>query len=109
MLRLWSQRKGTRVAPRQLMLQGKPMSFHDKHHRVICLNYFAPKSLAQQFTISLYRCLLILHAAPLAEEPKLLEEVASIGKDVAEGAAKIVAAEGQEHTVRDIQEAPKEA
>lgn len=38
-----------------------------------------------------------------------MEEVASIGKDAAEEAAKIAAAEGQEHTAGDIQEAPKEA
>lgn len=50
-----------------------------------------------------------LLAVPLAEEPELLEEVASIGKDAAEEAAKIAAAEGQEHTAGDIQEAPKEA
>jgi hypothetical protein len=51
----------------------------------------------------------LLFAVPLAEEPELLEEVASIGKDAAEEAAKIAAAEGQEHTAGDTQEAPKEA
>ena len=38
-----------------------------------------------------------LLAAPLIEEPDLLEEVASIGKDAAEEASKINAMEGQEH------------
>ena len=50
-----------------------------------------------------------LLAVPLAEEPELLQEVASIGKDAAKEAAKIAAAERQEHTVGEIQEAPKEA
>ena len=38
-----------------------------------------------------------------------MEEVASIGKDATEEAAKISTAEGQEHTAGDVQEAPKEA
>jgi hypothetical protein len=37
---------------------------------------------------------LLLLAVPLAEETELLEEVASIGKDAAEEAAKIAATKG---------------
>lgn len=56
----------------------------------------------------LYHCLLSSIAAPLIEEPELPEEVANIGKDVAEEAAKIDAAKEQEHAAGGVQELWKE-
>ena len=50
---------------------------------------------------------MILFVAPLIEEPELLEEVANIGKDAAEEAAKIAATE--EQAARDIQKPLEEA
>ena len=57
--------------------------------------------------LSPHHCLFPLLVAPLTKEPELLEEVANIGKDAANEAAKIVAMEGQEHIAGDIQEAPR--
>ena len=45
-----------------------------------------------------------LLVVPLAEDPELLEEVASIGKDAVEEAAKIAATEGQGLATGDAQD-----
>ena len=47
-------------------------------------------------------------AAPLSEQPDLLDEVASIGKDAAEETAKIAATEGQEPAAGGALGFPKE-
>ena len=52
--------------------------------------------------------MLILFAGPATNEPELREEVASIGKDAAEEDARIAAAEGHEHSARNIHEFSKE-
>lgn len=52
--------------------------------------------------------MLISFATPEVEEPELLEEVANIGKDAAEEATRVAAAEGQGHATRDAREVPKE-
>lgn len=70
-------------------------------------NCFASRYLTQRFLVSHHCCLLVSSAAPLVEEPELLEEVASIGKDATEEAAKIAAVEGHEQAAGDIQESLK--
>ena len=87
------------VASHQLMLSGKPKPFHGKL-QVTCSPFLYSVAFIILSQVSdlprflhSYHCSLFLFAVSSGEEPELLEEVASIGKDAAEEATKIAAAE----------------
>ena len=69
----------------------------------------SPYASGSLILLLLYYCLLSSLAVPQAEEPELLEEVASIGRDDANKAAKIATAKEQGHAVGGVQELPKES